>query len=318
MINEHTTEQESSRTAPRSRTENSPEPRRGLGFERFFTASGVHPFDELTWERRDATIKGPDGKLIFEQKNVEAPSNWSQTAVNIVAQKYFRGLMDTPGREQSIKDLIRRVVTTITGWGIKQKYFKSSQDAEVFSLELTHLLVNQKASFNSPVWFNVGVDEHPQCSACFINSVEDTMDGILRLAHTEGMLFKWGSGTGTNFSTLRSSREHLNGGGTASGPVSFMRGFDAFAGVIKSGGKTRRAAKMVILNVDHPDILEFIECKAKEERKAWALIDAGYDGSFGGEAYASVFFQNSNNSVRVTDEFMQAVIHDRPWQKTEA
>jgi ribonucleoside-diphosphate reductase alpha chain len=314
MIKEQTIEQESPRVVTRTRTEAQPETRRGLVFVRHFTQSGVHPFDELTWERRDAVIKSPDGTLVFEQRNVEAPSAWSQTAVNIVAQKYFRGLMDTPGREQSIKDLIRRVVSAITGWGIRQHYFRSTQDAEIFSQELTHLLVNQKASFNSPVWFNVGVDEHPQCSACFINSVEDTMDGILRLAHTEGMLFKWGSGTGTNFSTLRSSKENLNGGGTASGPVSFMRGFDAFAGVIKSGGKTRRAAKMVILNADHPDIMEFIECKAREERKAWALIDAGYDGSFGGEAYASVFFQNSNNSVRVADEFMHAVIHDRPWQ----
>ncbi len=289
-------------------------PREGLTFERFFTQEGIHPYEELKWERRTAAINGPNGETIFEQRDVETPASWSQTALNIVVQKYFRGRLDTPGREQSVKDLINRVVNTIVDWGTRDGYFESAQDAEVFSDELTHILVNQKASFNSPVWFNVGVDDHPQCSACFINAVEDTMDGILQLAHTEGMLFKWGSGTGSNFSTLRSSKENLNGGGTASGPVSFMRGFDAFAGVIKSGGKTRRAAKMVILDVSHPDIQEFVQCKAHEEIKAWALIDAGYDGSFNGEAYSSVFFQNSNNSVRVTDDFMQAVIHDRNWE----
>jgi len=310
MIKEEQTQQEQSLVQQTNEQTSKPE---GLSFKRYFTKEGVHPYDEIKWERRTASIKGPDGTMIFEQKDVECPSTWSQTAVNIVVQKYFRGLQDTPGREQSIRDLINRVVTTITEWGTKQEYFKSAADAEIFCDELTHLLINQKAAFNSPVWFNVGVDEQPQCSACFINSVDDTMDGILHLAHTEGMLFKWGSGTGTNFSSLRSSKEHLNGGGTASGPVSFMRGFDAFAGVIKSGGKTRRAAKMVILDATHPDIMEFIECKALEEKKAWSLIDAGYDGSFGGEAYNSVFFQNSNNSVRVTDDFMQAVIHDRDW-----
>ncbi|MFH2005348.1 MAG: vitamin B12-dependent ribonucleotide reductase [bacterium] len=312
MIKEDSTQQEQVQPAPKTRAEEATV-RDGLTFRRYFTKEGTHPYDEIKWERRTASIKGPDGELIFEQRDVEAPAPWSQTALNIVVQKYFRGLLDTPGREQSIRDLINRVVVTITDWGTKQHYFKSARDAEVFSDELTHLLINQKASFNSPVWFNVGVDDQPQCSACFINSVDDTMDEILHLAHTEGMLFKWGSGTGTNFSTLRSSKEYLNGGGTASGPVSFMRGFDAFAGVIKSGGKTRRAAKMVILNAEHPDIMEFIGCKSKEEKKAWALIDAGYDGSFGGEAYSSVFFQNSNNSVRVTDDFMQAVIHDRAW-----
>ena len=310
MIKEESTQQKQTlATQAREQTQK----REGLIFKRYFTKEGVHPYDEIKWERRTASIKGPDGELIFEQKDVEAPSTWSQTALNIVVQKYFRGRLGTPGREQSIKDLINRVVQTITDWGVKQQYFKTATDAEIFSDELTHLLINQKAAFNSPVWFNVGVDEHPQCSACFINSVDDTMDGILHLAHTEGMLFKWGSGTGTNFSSLRSSKEHLNGGGTASGPVSFMRGFDAFAGVIKSGGKTRRAAKMVILDAAHPDIMDFIDCKAQEEKKAWSLIDAGYDGSFGGEAYSSVFFQNSNNSVRVTDDFMQAVIHDRDW-----
>ena len=213
-----------------------------------------------------------------------------------------------------MRQLINRVADTITNWGLKDGYFADKESAESYRAELKHLLVNQKMSFNSPVWFNVGIEPEPQCSACFINSVDDTMESILKLAHTEGMLFKYGSGTGTNLSPIRSSREFLNGGGTASGPVSFMRGFDAFAGVIKSGGKTRRAAKMVILNIDHPDVEEFIWCKAKEEKKAWALIDAGYDGSFDGEAYKSVFFQNSNNSVRVTDEFMEAVQKDQTVQ----
>ena len=287
---------------------------RGLAFERFFTRPDLHPFDAVEWELRTAAITGETGKVYFEQKDVEVPASWSQLATNVVVQKYFRGALGTPARERSVRQLIGRVVSTLTSWGKKGGYFRSDRDAQVFSDELTHLLVEQKMAFNSPVWFNVGVEAEPQCSACFINSVQDTMDSILTLAKTEGMLFKYGSGTGTNFSSLRSSREQLVGGGAASGPVSFMRGFDAFAGVIKSGGKTRRAAKMVILNADHPDIVEYIECKANEERKAWALIDAGYDGSFTGEAYGSVFFQNSNNSVRVTDEFMEAVVHDRPWQ----
>src|SRR5206468_1705909 len=244
---------------------------------------------------------------------VEIPKFWSQQATNIVVSKYFRGQIGMPERERSVKQLIGRVVDTITAWGRAQRYFATEEDLQAFSDDLKHILVYQKAAFNSPVWFNCGFETAPQCSACFINSVDDTMESILTLAKTEGMLFKWGSGTGTNLSPIRSSRELLNGGGTASGPVSFMRGFDAFAGVIKSGGKTRRAAKMVILNADHPDVLEFVNCKAAEERKAWALIDAGYDGSFTGEAYASVFFQNSNNSVRVTDEFMDAVLRDRAW-----
>ncbi len=285
----------------------------GIQVSRYFTKADRHPYEEVAWELRDAVIRGQDGTDIFRQDQVEVPTTWSQTATNIVAQKYFRGAMDSNERESSVKRLFDRVVDTITEWGKQQGYFRSEQDAEIFNWELKHLLVHQKAAFNSPVWFNVGVDEHPQCSACFINSVDDTMDSILKLVHTEGMLFKWGSGTGTNLSTLRSSKETLAGGGTASGPVSFMKGYDAFAGVIKSGGKTRRAAKMVILNVDHPDIMDFIKSKAREEKKAWALIQAGYDGSFEGEAYSSVFFQNANNSVRVTDEFMKALENDADW-----
>src|SRR5204863_1579332 len=247
-------------------------------------------------------------------RGVEFPKSSSQTATNVVVQKYFRGTLNTPKRESSVRAMIARVADTIYGWGKADNYFKSEQDAWAFRDELVHLLLHQKMAFNSPVWFNVGVEAHPQCSACFINAVDDSMESILSLAKTEGMLFKYGSGTGTNLSPIRSSKELLNGGGTASGPVSFMKGFDAFAGVIKSGGKTRRAAKMVILNAEHPDVLEFVNCKVSEEKKAWALIDAGYDGSFTGTAYGSVFFQNSNNSVRVTDEFMRAVIDDGLWQ----
>ena len=283
----------------------------GLEYERFFTREGIDPFDEIEWEMRSAVIGNEKGAVVFEQRDVEIPRFWSQQATNIVVSKYFRGVIGTPERERSVKQLIGRVVDTITGWARKQSYFASEDDLQAFSDDLKHLLVYQKAAFNSPVWFNVGFEKHPQCSACFINSVQDTMESILGLAKTEGMLFKYGSGTGSNLSSIRSSRELLAGGGTASGPVSFMKGFDAFAGVIKSGGKTRRAAKMVILNVDHPDVEEFINCKVEEEKKAWALIDAGYDGSFTGPAYASVFFQNSNNSVRVTDEFMRAVMDDR-------
>lgn len=287
---------------------------RGLSLSRMFTKEGRDPFNDVKWELRTAAITGDGGKVFFEQKDVEVPVGWSQLATNVVVQKYFRGAMGTPTRERSVRQLVGRVSSTITGWGEKAGFFKTPADAKIFHDELTHLLVEQKMAFNSPVWFNVGVEAEPQCSACFINSVSDTMDSILSLAKTEGMLFKFGSGTGTNFSTIRSSREALQGGGGASGPVSFMKGFDAFAGVIKSGGKTRRAAKMVVLNVDHPDIVEYVNCKATEERKAWALIDAGYDGSFNGEAYNSIFFQNSNNSVRVTDGFMEAVVHDKPWQ----
>jgi ribonucleoside-diphosphate reductase alpha chain len=289
----------------------------GLEFERYFTkdlSDGHDPFDEIDWELRSAVIANERGELVFEQRDVEFPRFWSQQATNIVVSKYFRGQIGTPGRERSVKQLIGRVVDTITHWAREQHYFASEDDLQAFSDDLKHLLVHQKGSFNSPVWFNCGFERQPQCSACFINSVQDTMESILTLAKTEGMLFKFGSGTGSNLSAIRSSREVLAGGGTASGPVSFMKGFDAFAGVIKSGGKTRRAAKMVILNADHPDVVEFINCKVEEERKAWALIDAGYDGSFTGPAYASVFFQNSNNSVRVTDEFMRAVLDNGDWQ----
>lgn len=288
---------------------------RGLKFKRFFTKPNVHPFDEIVWEKRDAVITNERGEVVFEQKGVEVPASWSMLATNIVVSKYFHGQVGTPEREYSVKQLIERVARTITNWGIKDGYFAGNEDADVFYNELVYLLVNQYASFNSPVWFNVGVEEKPQASACFINSVQDTMESILELAKTEGMLFKYGSGTGTNFSTLRSSKEKLSGGGVASGPVSFMRGFDAFAGVIKSGGKTRRAAKMVILNVDHPDIIDFIKSKAEEEKKAHILIKAGYDPGFNvpGGAYDSVQFQNANHSVRVTDEFMKAVLEDGEW-----
>ena len=313
----------------------------GLRIKRLFTKPGLHPFDEIEWELRTTTIQNEKGQVIFEQRNVEAPRDWSQTATNIVASKYFHGKVGTAERESSVKQLISRVADTIAQWGVEDGYFRSEEDARAFHDELLHLLVRQKASFNSPVWFNCGLwhkyrrsaaggafywdpaageikmeteaYRHPQCSACFINSVEDNLESILELAKTEGMLFRYGSGSGTNFSTLRSSSESVSGGGMASGPLSFMKGYDAFAGVIKSGGKTRRAAKMVILNIDHPDIEDFIQCKVKEELKAWALVDAGYDPSLGGEAYNSIFFQNANNSVRVTDDFMRAVIEDKDW-----
>jgi ribonucleoside-diphosphate reductase alpha chain len=293
--------------------------RPGLTVDRYFTREGVDPFSEVEWELRDAVISGADGKVFFEQRQVEFPRPWSQTATNVVVQKYFRGTLGTPERERSVRQMIGRVADTIFGWGKEDGYFKSERDAVAFRDELVHLLVQQKMAFNSPVWFNVGVEAAPQCSACFINSVDDSMASILGLAKTEGMLFKYGSGTGSNLSALRSSQELLNGGGTASGPVSFMRGFDSFAGAIKSGGKTRRAAKMVILDAQHPDIVDFIDCKALEEKKAWALIDAGYDGGFNvvGGAYDSVGYQNANHSVRVTDDFMQAVLRDGEW-KTRA
>ena len=305
----------------------------GLTFHRHFTQPGDSPFDEIVWELRDAVIQDFKGRTIFEQKNVEVPADWSMTATNIVASKYLHGLNGTSERESGVRALITRVAESIRDWGIEGGYFASAADADTFYAELCHLLLNQKVAFNSPVWFNVGCDrlepnsdaqnwhwnphscaiefsvtgyKKPQCSACFINSVQDSLDSILTLAKTEGMLFKWGSGAGSNLSNIRGSMETLSGGGTASGPLSFMRGFDAFAGVIKSGGKTRRAAKMVILNVDHPDIVDFIECKVKEETKAYTLIQAGYDGSGpDSEAYSSIFFQNANNSVRVTDEFMR-------------
>ncbi|MDP9360873.1 MAG: vitamin B12-dependent ribonucleotide reductase [Acidobacteriota bacterium] len=287
----------------------------GIEVERFFTKPGVDVYDTCEWEMRSAGITSESGGIVFEQKDVEMPKFWSQMATNVVVSKYFRGHVGTPDRETSVRQLIGRVVRTITGWGREGGYFATEADGDTFRDELTHIFLYQMAAFNSPVWFNVGIEPHPQCSACFINSVNDTMDSILGLAKTEGMLFKYGSGTGSNLSSIRSSKELLAGGGTASGPVSFMKGYDSFAGVIKSGGKTRRAAKMVILNADHPDIVEFIESKEKEEKKAWALIDAGYDGAFNspGGAYDSVQFQNANHSVRVTDEFMHAYEKDADW-----
>jgi len=311
----------------------------GLAFPRYFTShltGGRTPYDEVEWESRTASIGNDKGAVIFEQRDVEVPRSWSQTATNIVASKYFHGKLGTPERETSVKQLVHRVADTIADWGLDGGYFATREDGESFRDDLAHILLNQKACFNSPVWFNVGVreargygwaweknksqvvaldkDSHrPQCSACFIVSVKDTLESILDLAKTEGMLFKWGSGTGSNLSTLREENGILSGGGRASGPLSFMKGFDAFAGVIKSGGKTRRAAKMVILNADHPDIQDFIWCKAKEERKAWTLVEAGYDASIDGDAYSSIFFQNANNSVRATDDFMLAVLDDGDW-----
>jgi ribonucleoside-diphosphate reductase alpha chain len=286
--------------------------KKGLEFKRYYTKEGIAPFDAVEWEFRTAAITSESGEVIFQQKK-----GWSMTATNIVASKYFHGKKGSPQREGSVKQLIGRVANQIRDWGIQGGYFNSDESAQIFHAELTHLLVNQMMAFNSPVWFNCGVEAKPQCSACFINAVQDTMGSILDLAKTEGMLFKWGSGTGSNLSPIRSSRETLSGGGTASGPVSFMKGFDAFAGVIKSGGKTRRAAKMVILNASHPDIVEFINSKANEEKKAWVLLDNGYGSGIDGEAYSSIFFQNANHSVRVTDEFMKAVENDGEW-KTKA
>ncbi len=286
----------------------------GLKFPRVLTDEEKHPYDEIDWKRRTAAITNDKGETVFELKDVEVPAFWSQLATNVVASRYFRSQSRNGKRETSVRQIIDRVVSTITRWGEKDRYFTTEKSTKIFSDELTHILVNQMASFNSPVWFNVGIEDHPQASACFINSVDDTMESIMELAKTEAMLFKGGSGSGTNFSTLRSSQERLSSGGWASGPVSFMRGYDAFAGVIKSGGKTRRASKMAILSIDHPDILEFIDSKVEEEEKAWSLIDAGYDGSINGEAYGSVAFQNANNSVRVTDEFMKAAIEDSTYQ----
>src|SRR6201998_238562 len=310
----------------------------GLSFRRLFTKPGVSPYDEVEWDLRTAQITDSHGGVIFEQKNVEVPKDWSMTATNIVASKYLHGKLGTPERETGVRQLVARVAETIRDWGQAQGYFKTPEDSATFHDELVHILVRQYAAFNSPVWFNVGCDRiepnsdgrnwhwnpqtqnvefgvtgysKPQCSACFINSVKDSLDSILTLAKTEGMLFKWGSGNGPTLSPLRGSTETLSGGGTASGPLSFMKGFDAFAGVIKSGGKTRRAAKMVILNVDHPDIIEVIECKQKEEAKAHALVSVGYDGSHpDSDAYSTIFLQTANNSLRVTDDFMYAVVRD--------
>jgi len=290
--------------------------------ERHFTRAGEDVYESVRWETRTARIQGESGDAVFEQTGVEVPATWSPLATNIVASKYFRGHVGTPQRESSARQLIGRVVSTLREWGVRGSYFTDAEQESAFADELTHILLTQKACFNSPVWFNLGVRNPDgtyvpqQASACFINSVEDTMDSIMRLAHTEAMLFKGGSGTGSNLSTIRSSREKLAGGGVASGPVSFMKGFDSFAGVIRSGGKTRRAAKMVILNADHPDILEFVRSKAEEERKAWSLIDAGYDGRFNvqGGAYDSIQYQNANHSVRVSDAFMRAAELNGAWQ----
>ena len=286
-----------------------------LGVRRFFTIPGRDPFDEIEWEQRDAVIPGRNGPA-FEQRGVEFPKFWSQTATNIVAQKYFRGRLSSPERESSVKQMVGRVVDTAVAWGKQGGYFAGDEEAETFEAELKTILVNQYASFNSPVWFNVGFEEKPQCSACFILSIEDTMDSILDWIRREGVIFRGGSGSGVNLSDLRSSKEQLSKGGYASGPVSFMRGADSSAGTIKSGGKTRRAAKMVVLDVDHPDIEEFIWCKAKEERKARVLEQAGYDMSLDSPDWASIQYQNANNSVRVSDAFMEAAVEGREFSLT--
>src|SRR6187397_3255317 len=288
----------------------------GIGIRRHFTTSGVHPYDEVSWERRDARISNwQDGTVAFEQRDVEFPTTWSVNATNIVAQKYFRGTPGTAERESSLREVIDRVADTITQWGLEGGYFVDDAEADAYNAELKHLLVTQKAAFNSPVWFNIGVPGVPQQgSACFILHVDDQMDSILNWYVEEGTIFKGGSGSGINLSNIRSSVELLKGGGTASGPVSFMRGADASAGTIKSGGKTRRAAKMVILNADHPDVEEFIWCKATEERKARTLAAAGFELGVDGRDAFSVQYQNANNSVRVTDEFMQAVAADADWE----
>jgi ribonucleoside-diphosphate reductase alpha chain len=292
---------------------NDPESGQALAVRRFFTEPGVHPFDTVEWETRDARI-GHGDKVAFEQNDVEFPRTWSQNATNIVAQKYFRGQLDSPARERSVKQMIGRVAGTIADWGRGRGYFASAEDGDTFEAELTYILLHQMAAFNSPVWFNVGFEDQPQCSACFILSVDDTMDSILAWNTKEGNIFRGGSGSGINLSNIRGSMEPLSKGGTASGPVSFMRGADSWAGTIKSGGKTRRAAKMVVLDVDHPDIREFIWCKAKEEDKANALRDAGFDMSIDGEGFNSIQYQNANNSVRVTDKFMHAVENDEQWR----
>ncbi len=287
---------------------------RGITLERFFTRPGVDPMTQVEWDQRSAVISGEDGRVVFEQRDVEVPRGWSQTAANVVVSKYFRGPLGSPRRETSVRQLIGRVADTITGWGERDGYFASVEARDTFHAELSALLVTQRAAFNSPVWFNVGIEPKPQCSACFILKVDDNMDSILNWYRNEGIIFKGGSGAGVNLSAVRSCRETLSAGGTASGPRSFRQAADAAAGVIKSGGKTRRAAKMVVLNASHPDIADFIRCKQEEEKKAWALIDAGYDGSLDGPAYGSVFFQNANNSVRATDEFMRAVAEDGEWR----
>ena len=292
--------------------------RLGIGIRRFFTTEDRHPYDEVLWDRRDARISNfRDGTVAFEQLDVEVPSTWSFNATNILAQKYFRGTLGTPERETSLKQVVDRIADTITEWGHERDYFVDEEESETFRAELKHLLITQKAAFNSPVWFNIGVKGVPQqASACFILAVEDSMRSILNWYTEEGIIFKGGSGAGVNLSKIRSSAEALEGGGTASGPVSFMRGADASAGTIKSGGKTRRAAKMVILDANHPDVEEFIWCKAHEEKKARALRDAGFDMDLDGRDINSIQYQNANNSVRVSDEFMDAVLNDGDWNLT--
>lgn len=304
----------SSSKSPR-RAQRSQSTRVGRSVKRMLSSPDIDPFDAVTWERRTCSITNDTGGVVFEQQNVEVPSNWSQMAASVVASKYLHGAPGSPERETGVRALVSRVVNTITAWGTRDGYFSASSDAAIFRDELSHLMLHQMAAFNSPVWFNVGVQERPQCSACFILSVDDTLDSLLNLQTLESRIFKYGSGTGSNFSKVRSSRERLSGGGVPSGPLSFMRAFDSWAGIIKSGGKTRRAAKMLILNSDHPDIMDFITAKSSEERKAWALIESGYDGGFAirGGAYDSVGFQNANLSVRVTDDFMQAAVSDREW-----
>ena len=285
----------------------------GLTVERLYSNPGVDPYEGVEWEKRTATIAGDGGEVVFEQDDVEIPAGWSQLATNVVVSKYFRGPLGTPKRENSVKHMIDRVADTIAGWGRAQGYFASEEDADVFHNELKQIILHQRATFNSPVWFNVGVEDTPQCSACFILSVDDSMESILEWCKVEGMIFKGGSGAGVNLSRIRSSKEILSAGGQASGPVSFMRAADSVAGSIKSGGKTRRAAKMVVLDIDHPDVVEFIWCKANEERKAYALGDAGWDMTLNGDAWSSIQFQNANNSVRVTDDFLEAVEKDGEW-----
>ena len=285
----------------------------GLTVERLYSNPGVNPYEQVEWEKRTATIAGDGGEVVFEQEDVEIPADWSQLATNVVVSKYFRGPLGTPKREHSVKHMINRVADTIAGWGRTQGYFASEEDADAFQNELKEIILHQRATFNSPVWFNAGVEDTPQCSACFILSVEDSMESILEWCKVEGMIFKGGSGAGVNLSRIRSSREILSSGGQASGPVSFMRAADSVAGSIKSGGKTRRAAKMVVLDIDHPDVVEFIWCKANEERKAYALGDAGWDMTLNGDAWSSIQFQNANNSVRVTDDFLDAVEKDEDW-----
>ena len=303
----HKTQQQAARSTPANAND-------GLVMQRFFTRPDEHPYDAIKWEYRHAVITGENGRAVFEQRDVEFPESWSQLATNVVASKYFRGPLDSPRRERSVRQVLDRVVRTITDWGDGDGYFAGREDASIFAAELTHVLLHQKASFNSPVWFNIGVENTPpQASACFIISVDDDMHRILDWYRQEGVIFKGGSGSGVNLSRLRATGEPLSGGGTASGPLSFMRAADASAGAIKSGGTTRRSAKMVLLDADHPDIEAFIRCKAIEEKKAHALIDAGYDASLDGDAYGTVSYQNANNSVRVSDAFMRAVAEDGEW-----